>query len=516
MAAQRDRSRHPVRIWEWLCAGALLAACGDDEGSRFTSPTATAPEPTPVAYTSRPLVSDGSVPTPAFDRQLVDPWSVVIAPGSGAWITNAATGTATLYAGEQLSTPQQSIALPGGINGSAAPTGAVFNTTTDFVVTDGVISAPASLIFSGQGGTILAWAPSVDQTTAFVAYDDGNGGARYTGLALASSAGANLLYAADFHNGKIDVFDGEFQKIGVPGDFQDPELPAGYAPFGIQALPSGNDGETVLVVSYARRAPDSDQTVNGGGLGLLNVFDTRGALVSHFVRPGGRLNAPWGMALAPEGFGALKNTLLVGNSGDGVINAFDPATGEFIDSVRDAGGRPIATPGLRGIVFGREAQNPSTDTLFFVASLANGAGGLYGRIDPVASAGSGQAPAIPPPSGGDDDVVLSSRPIIGVPFDSTPPTVHITLPGPNAIASDIITVLATATDNTAVVSVEFFVGFTSIGFATGPPFFVDWDTRSVANGTVTLVARATDVAGNVAASQPITLRISNVPRAPPR
>lgn len=514
MAAQRDRS-HLVRIWEWMCAGALLAACGSDEGSMFTSPTTAAPDPTPVAYTLRPLVSDGSVPAPAFDRQLLDPWSIVIAPGSGAWVANAATGTATLYSGEDVSTPQQSVALPGGINGPAAPTGIVFNTTEDFVVTDGVTSAPASLIFSGQSGTILAWAPAVDRSTALIAYDDGNGGARYTGLALAASDGANLLYATDFHNGKVDVFDGEFQKVTVPGNFQDPALPAGYAPFGIQALPSGNDDEPVLVVSYAQRAPDSDRAVNGGGLGLLNVFDTRGALVSHFVPPGGRLNAPWGMALAPEGFGALKNTLLVSNSGDGVINAFDPATGEFIDSVRDAGGRPIATPGLRGIVFAREARSPGADTLLFVASLASGASGLYGRIDPVVSAGSGQAPGTPPPApDADDDVVLSSRPI-DVPFDSTPPTVHITLPGPNAIASDVITVLATATDNIAVVSVEFFVGSTSIGFAIGPPFFVDFDTRSIANGTVTLIARATDVAGNVAVSPPITLRIRNVPRAPP-
>jgi uncharacterized protein (TIGR03118 family) len=396
MPPQRDAFRHAAQLWASTAGAALLAAC-DDDGSVFIGTTSPTPEPTPGAHAMRPLVSDGSLPAATFDRNLINPWGIVFAPGSRVWVVNNATGTATLYGGAGVDQPQ-SVSLPGGTNGPAAPTGAVFNDTTNFLVSNGATSAAASFIADGEGGTLLAWAPRIDETSAVVAYDDGSGGAAYTGLAIAAHQGASRLYATDFRSDKIDVFDGNFQKIPPAGAFVDPSLPAGYAPFGIHALTL--NGETVLFVTYAQRAPGSNATVNGAGLGLVNIFDTGGTLRSRFVPPGAQLNAPWGIALAPEGFGELSNTVLIGNFGDGVINAFDPATGALVDSIRDSAGQPIATPGLRGIAFGNGAQGQPVNTLFFAAAIANGAGGLYGRIDPVENSGTGQNPGAPlPPEG---------------------------------------------------------------------------------------------------------------------
>jgi uncharacterized protein (TIGR03118 family) len=491
-----------------LLLGALLTACGDDVrvGAAFTAsptpgpvpaPTPTpSPTPTPTAsvYTTRALVSDGSVPSVTTDRDLINPWGIAFAPGSPAWIANNATGKATLYDGAGLRDPS-AVTLPGGINGPADPTGVVYNGTNDFVVSNGSSSAAASFIFDGEGGTLIAWAPSVDPTNGIIAFDDGNGGAVYKGLALASDRGANFLYATDFHNNKIDVFDSSFRKVVIASGFIDPALPAGYAPFGIQAVRIG--GQTSLFVTYAQRAPGSDDHVNGAGLGLVNVFDTSGTLVRRFAATGRNLNAPWGIAVAPANFGSLSNTVLIGNFGDGLINAYDPATGAFVDSIRDSSGQPIATPGLWGIAFGNGARNQPAATLFFAAGIANEAGGLYGRIDPPASGGFTPAPP-------------------DVPTDPVPPTVSISM-GSRTMVSGIVTFIANATDNVGVATVEFFAGSFSIGIASpgvapGGRFFLDWDSTSTANGDVLLTARATDAAGNVTTSEPVIVTVSNLPR----
>jgi len=456
----------------------------------------------------RPLVSDGSVPATTFDPDFINPWGIVFAPNAPVWVVNNATSTVRRYNGAGVEQPQR-VSLPGGINGAAAPTGAVFNATGDFVVSNGMSSAAASFIIDGEGGTLIGWAAAISQNTGLIAYDDGSGGAVYKGLAFAMSQGANLLYATDFRNNKIDVFDGNFQKIAAPGGFADPSLPAGYAPFGIRAITLG--GETVLFVTYAQRAGVSNDNVNGAGLGLVNLFDTSGTLRSRFVDTGGRLNAPWGIALAPAGFGPLGDRVLIGNFGDGVINAYDAQTGAFVDSVKDASGQPIATPGLWGLAFGNGAQDQPLDTLFFTAGLGSGAGGLYGRIDPVAGTGDGAVPPPPPGDGSRDPPGFGSSP--GDPrADSIPPTVQVEVPGPDSIVTDIITILANATDNVGVTSVEFFVGPFLIGVATQPPFFVDWDSTTVGNGDLQIVARARDAAGNIGGSVPVNIVVSNVPR----
>jgi uncharacterized protein (TIGR03118 family) len=425
------------------------------------------------------LVSDGSLSTPTKDAKLINPWGIVFGQGTPVWVADNATGAATLYDGTGIKVSLE-VNLPAGANGDADATGIVVNTTTDFAITKGTTSAAARFIFDGEGGTILGWAPSVDPANAIIAYTDTTG-AVYKGLALAADGGANFLYATDFHNNKVDVFDKNFQKVTVAGGFTDSTLPANYAPFGIQAVTSG--GQTVIYVTYAQTVPNSEDNANGAGLGLVNVFDTKGNLLKHLVPTGGALNAPWGVALAPAtGFGTLSGTVLIGNFGDGVINAYNPDTGAFVDSIKDSQGHAIANPGLWGMAFGNGARNQPTTTLYFAAGIANEAAGLYGRID---------LGATPP------DVVA--------------PTITISAPAAAATVSGTVAVTADATDNVGVTSVQFFAGSTSLGTATTAPFTVNWNTAATANGTVSVTAQATDAAGNVTTSPAVSVTVSNTP-----
>ena len=178
---------------------------------------------------------------------------------------------------------------------------------------------------------------------------------------MANNEAGNFLYATDFHNSKIDVFNANFTRQVASEArfaFTDPTLPAGYAPFGIQAIRNGAAAATEIYVTYARQTPPDDhESAIGAGLGLVNVFDTSGNLLRHLVPAGGALNAPWGMALAPADFGTLGNALLIGNSGDGKINAFDPATGRLIGTVSGSDAKPIVTRGLWGIAFGNDSNS---------------------------------------------------------------------------------------------------------------------------------------------------------------
>ncbi|HEV7714161.1 MAG TPA: TIGR03118 family protein, partial [Steroidobacteraceae bacterium] len=330
-----------------------------------------------------PLVSDGSVTAAVTDANLKNPWGIVFATGAPVWIANNGTQTSTLYDGTGLKIPL-TVALPGGMNGAADATGIVANSTTDFTITNGTVTAASRFIFDGEGGTLIGWAPTVDATNGLIAYDDGAGGAVYKGLTIAADSGANFLYATDFKNNKVDVFDKDFHKVTTTGGFTDSALPTGYAPFGIQALQIA--GSTVIVVTYAQRETTSNDNVNGAGLGLVNTFDTKGTLLKHLIPTGGALNAPWGVTLAPTGFGTLSGNLLIGNFGDGVINAYDSGTGTFVDSVKNSAGTAIANPGLWGIAFGNGVRNQPVTTLYFAAGIASEVGGLYGRIDLGATA----------------------------------------------------------------------------------------------------------------------------------
>ncbi|MDB6088876.1 MAG: hypothetical protein JWN85_1660 [Gammaproteobacteria bacterium] len=341
------------------------------------------------AFAVTNLVSD-SAGTGALtiDPNLVNPWGIVFGPTTPVWVANNHSETSTLYDGNGKAQPAAApliVKLPAGAGSTTFdPTGIVFNGSTNFVVTSAGKSAAAKFIFSGEGGMIAGWSPTVDGGNAVTMYTDA-GGAVYKGLALANNGNADFLYATDFHNNKIDVFDAAFVKqTSSPTSFTfiDPSLPAGYAPFGIQAIKNGAGGATQLYVAYAvQLAPDKHDNSNGAGLGLVDVFDANGNFVKHLVPVGGALNAPWGIALAPADFGTLSNTLLVGNFGDGKINGYDATSGQFMGAVTESTGSAFASPGLWGIAFGNDAANQPHNTLFFAAGTNDEANGVYGRID---------------------------------------------------------------------------------------------------------------------------------------
>lgn len=325
-------------------------------------------------YLQHNLVSDGSVSADHVDANLVNPWGLAFNPVAADWVANNGTGTSTLYDGSgNILSLVVGIPAAGGTPGGA-PTGTVYNGGGGFAVSAGGVSGTALFLFAGEDGTISGWAPNVQSTTAVLAVDNSAAGSVYKGLALGMEGSAPRLYATDFHNGKVDVYDSDFHPVMKTGAFVDPDLPAHYAPFGIQVI--GNR----VYVSYARQDKARHDNVNGRGLGLIDVYTGAGRFVRRLVSHGW-LNAPWGVAMAPASFGRFSHRLLVGNFGDGRINAYDARSGQWVGQLADAGGTPIANPGLWGIAFGNGVMNQPTNTLFFAAGINDEADGLYGRID---------------------------------------------------------------------------------------------------------------------------------------
>jgi len=380
-------STNRLKLYGFACASAIvLAACGGGGGysggmAPVVAPPPAAGGPAPAVmgkgFAATNLVSDLPVANMLYananaDPKLGDAWGVAFNPHAFVWVANRATSTSTLYDGAGV--PQSLVvSLPPGVAGAARPTGIVFNGHSDFMVTANGMTGASAFIFAGQGGTLSGWSPGVDQTHAVMAFDGGNAGAVYTGLALASRGASDFLYAADFRHATVDMFDANFSKVG--GGFVDQSLPDGYAPYGIQEI-----GDQVYV-SYARQGAQTGAAVAGAGQGAVDVFDTAGNLVKRLVTPGSALNAPWGMAMAPAAFGTVGNTLLVANVGDGRINAFDASTGALMGTLSTADGNPIAIDGLHGIAFGNGIGDQSTNTLFFAAGPGGGSHGVYGRID---------------------------------------------------------------------------------------------------------------------------------------
>ena len=358
-----------------LSLGAAVASCGGgDNNMAMPPPMSMMPPPVTISsFVTTALVSDG--PGAAHtDPHLINAWGIAFNPAGFAWVANNGTSTATLYDGN--GTPQTLVvAIPPGSTGPANPTGIVYNGSSDFKVVQNGLSGASLFIFAGEGGTVAGWSPGVNGTSAVTAVDAGASGAIYKGLAIGSFAGANYLYAANFGQGAVDVYDANFRRVILPrGGFADPALPAGYAPFGIQAI-----GDRIYV-SYAQRAGSGPDEIDGAGLGFVDVYDTGGALVRRLIS-GGTLDAPWGMAMAPAGFGSFSNMLLVANFGDGKIHAFDPATGALAGTLGNAGGVTIVIDKLWGIAFGNGINNEPVNTLFYTAGPGDEAHGAYGRID---------------------------------------------------------------------------------------------------------------------------------------
>jgi uncharacterized protein (TIGR03118 family) len=362
-------------------------------------------------FVETPLVSDVPGLAPNTDMKLVNPWGFFETPDGQFRVAANGTGRGILFDAQGEKSGADIIIPPpaGSAAGTtSAPNGVVSNPTSDFVITVHGRSAPATLLFSTEDGTIAGWNPSLSQTRAVIGADQSAGGAVYKLLALGSAGGANYLYATNFHNGTVDVFDKNFTlHTFFAGQFTDPSAPAGFAPFGVKSV------NGILFVTYAKQDAARHDDVAGPGNGFIDEFTTDGKFIERFASgtaAGGTLtalNSPIGATLAPAGFGNFGGDLLIGNFGDSHVSAFDPNTGQFLGQLQDMNGHPLVltagitgsggnTKGLWGIGFGNGQGGAGTQTLFFASGPNDESEGVFGMVnDPP---GNGPAPSAAPSS----------------------------------------------------------------------------------------------------------------------
>jgi uncharacterized protein (TIGR03118 family) len=301
------------------------------------------------------------------DANLRNPWGIAESGSSPFWISDNHTGLSTLYNTTGVPLPRvvtipPAPGAPAGTLGS--PTGIIRNDNA------GAFGG-ASFVFATEDGVIAAWSGG---TTATVAADLSPSGAVYKGLAGGTTSEGDFLYGTDFTNGTIDVFDASFAPASRrPAFFDDPNVPKGFAPFGIRNI----DG--ALYVTYARQKPGTIDDDPGLGNGFVDVFDTNGHLQQRLISRG-PLDSPWGLAIAPAGFGQFAGDLLVGNFGNGLINAFDPGTGAFLGTLRDRTGKPIQNDGLWALQFGNGGNGGRPDVLYNTAGQNDEEDGLFAAI----------------------------------------------------------------------------------------------------------------------------------------
>jgi uncharacterized protein (TIGR03118 family) len=348
------------------------------------------------------LVSDLPGAAAVTDPNLVNAWGISESAGSPFWVSDNGSGLSTLYTVPGANnTPVSinslvvSIPTPAGATGGT-PTGTVFNPAAGagaFQIAGQGKAAPALFLFATEDGTIAGWNPGVDPTGAVLAVDSSGNGAVYKGLAIATSstpiipADANstaLLYVSNFHAGTIEVYDAMFHEVTLPaGAFADPDLPGGYAPFNVQVL----NGK--LYVSYARQDAAAHDDAAGPHRGFVDVFNLDGTpgLSGGAVRlvSRGPLDSPWGLAIAPQGFAGISDpgndpVLLVGNFGDGSINAFDATTGSGLGQLDDPDGEPIQIDGLWALKVGNGGSGGAADTVYFTAGPFDESHGLFGSL----------------------------------------------------------------------------------------------------------------------------------------
>jgi uncharacterized protein (TIGR03118 family) len=335
----------------------VAAACSDSNLTGVISPL--------NVYRQTNLVADASgTSATTVDASLVNPWGLAFGPTGTLWVANNGTGTSTLYdvTGNKLTT---TVSIPGAaLLSSGVPTGVVFNSTSDFIIPN---AGAALFIFSGEDGSISAWNSTAGNSAQLVVNRETSNSV-YKGIAIASNSGANFLFATDFKNDHIDVFDRNFAFVK---SFTDTSVPSGYAPFGI-----ANIGGQLFVTFAKQAGPDDEDDDPGVGNGYVDVFNPDGTLSKRFAS-NGKLNSPWAVVVAPSTFGAFSGDVLVGNFGDGLISAYDPASGAFVDVLRDASTNPIAIDGLWGLTFGPGA---SASTLYFSAGPNGESHGLLGSL----------------------------------------------------------------------------------------------------------------------------------------
>jgi len=330
-------------------------------------------------YVVHNLVSDLPGLADHVDPNLINPWGVAFSVTSPFWVGNNHSGKSTLYDGTGTAVSLVvAVPTPAGPNTQGAITGVIFNGTSGFLIPTATgAGTKASFMFCTEDGAIAAW----NGGTAATIVVNNSANAVYKGCTLGGAAATSLLYATNFQSGNVDVFDQTFKPVTTAGGFTNTKIPAGFAPFNI-ALLNGK-----LYVTYAKQDSAKMDDVAGPGNGHVAVFDLNGNLLTNLTAQG-PLNSPWGLAIAPATFGQFAGALLVGNFGDGTVNAFDPAAGTSLGSLTDVEGAPLVIPGLWTLAFGNGGKGGDATTLYFTAGIPGPYGeqpeshGLMGSIQP--------------------------------------------------------------------------------------------------------------------------------------
>jgi uncharacterized protein (TIGR03118 family) len=335
-------------------------------------------------YEQTNLVSDDATVIDALneDPNLINPWGLAATSTGPFWVANNGSGVATAYDGDGVDQGiLVTIPAPAFDTNPATPTGLVANESQNFTVSLNGTAGAANFLFASEDGTISGWSDSVDPDNAIKVVDNSFRFAVYKGLAMATTPnGFAQLYATNFRTGAIDVFASNFNAVTTrPGAFTDPSLPRGYAPFGITNF-NGN-----LLVSYAKQDSTKSNNVAGKGAGVVDLYSPTGTLIQR-VASHGKLNSPWGMTVAPSDFGKFSNDLLIGNFGDGRINAFKRQGGRFVFVGQLASDKntPVIIDGLWSLQFGNGSGSGNTNSLYFTSGPNGEQDGLFGKLDPSA------------------------------------------------------------------------------------------------------------------------------------
>ena len=354
-----------------------------------------------TGYSQTNLVANTAGVANHTDSQLSNPWGISFVPGNPFWIANNNGGTSTLY-DAQGNKQSLVVGIPSASMNPCnpgCPTGTVANSQSGYFNS-------GAFLFDTEDGVIANW---TGQGNAVVAVDNSAAGAVYKGLALLTNNGGTFLLAANFRSGKIEVYDRNFNPTNLAGSFTDPNLPAGYAPHGVHVIAN------VVLVTYAQQDAAKHDPVTGAGLGVVDAFDNAGNFTRTFAS-GGTLNAPWGAVMAPASFGTFSGDVLIGNFGDGTMNAYD-TQGHFVAQVTDSAGHVITNPGLWDMVFGAGGTG-DPNTLYFTAGGANQTSGLFATLVPASAAGANfslsvSAPTVTVAPGGNSAITVHSAAVGG-------------------------------------------------------------------------------------------------------
>lgn len=340
------------------------------------------------SYKQTNLVTADTTLTAAHtDSHLINPWGVAFQPGLPFWISDNNAGVSTLYDKTGALSQTFTVPPPTGSSNPSTPTGMVYNATGGF----DVVGFSSVFIFATEDGTLSGWYAGNSAIIAVnnSAVPSAATGAVYKGLTLVTNAQGNFLLATNFRSGKVEIYDSNFHQTQVlgPGAFNDPSLPAvpansgspGYAPFGVKVISVNNT--SMVVVTYALQDTPMHDPLRIAGAGFVDLFSTDGAMLRR-ITSDSHLNAPWGVVIPPAGFGSLAGDLLIGNFGDGAINAYNFATGAFIDQMKDQTGAPITNASLWDMVFDPSGATGAPNTMYITAGLANEAHGVFAKITP--------------------------------------------------------------------------------------------------------------------------------------